>query len=68
MLDKNYKIEHLGIEKLQFSQNLRAKIQSKLEENKSIREREELLALEGITKDMKLTDQFTWEDVQRYED
>lgn len=30
MLDKNYKIEHLGIEKLQFSQHLRAKIQSKL--------------------------------------
>jgi predicted Ser/Thr protein kinase len=39
MLEKNYKIEYLGIEKLQFSQHIRSKIQHKMEENKGLRQR-----------------------------
>ena len=40
MLEKNLIIEHIGIEKLQISQQMKKMIQTKLEENSSLRNKQ----------------------------
>lgn len=68
MLEENTRIEYVGIEKVQISQQMRRVIQLKLQENKQIRETNDLISLKKATVDLKQRDNATWEDVERFEE
>jgi hypothetical protein len=68
MLEENTRIEYVGIEKVQISQQMRRVIQLKLQENKQIRETNDLITLKKATVDLKQKDNATWEDVERFEE
>ena len=45
MLEENSVLEHIGIEKLQLSQQMRRRILMKVEENKALRSKESFVRL-----------------------
>ena len=60
-------IEHIGIEKLQISQQMKKRIQLKIVQNTSLREKDTFIKLETQTKNMKAKDTHSWEDLEGYQ-